>query len=256
MVIFWTIKTIYKSINMHPLFIIICLISVMAGMFRNIYFFSLLIIIHEIGHASMGLLMGWDLSSIDIYPYGGCTKFNNEQNVSLFKELLVLLAGPILQIAFYILIKDCLSFSDYILLKKYNFLIIFFNLLPIYPLDGGKLLNLFLCLFFPYKRSLYISIYLSFFMWIIMLFKVSSLSFFIVLIFILISINRERNNISLYYYRFIIERAIRTYYFKKTKIIDSINKFYRGRRHIVRLNNRYYFEKDFLNLVFTNECKK
>src|SRR5690625_8021204 len=35
----------------------------------------------------------------------------------------------------------------------YNTVILFFNFLPIWPLDGGKLLFIFLCLIFPYRLA-------------------------------------------------------------------------------------------------------
>ena len=252
---FWIIKTLYKSINLHPLYLIVCFVSIITGMFKSIYIFSLLIFVHEIGHALSGIILGWDLLSINIYPYGGCTKFNNELNVGMNKELLVLISGPLMQILFYSLIKNHISYNDLILFKKYNYLILFFNLLPIYPLDGGRLLNIFMCNFIPYRRSLYISVYFSFLICSIAIYKCSSISFFIVLIFIISNINKEREKISFYYNKFILERFIKNYSFKKARIIDCIGNLYRGKKHIIKNNNKYFLEKDYLKMLFENKCK-
>ena len=41
-----------------------------------------------------------------------------------------------------------------------NILLALFNLMPIYPLDGGKLLHIILTNFMPYKVSYKISIFI------------------------------------------------------------------------------------------------
>ena len=52
----------------------------------------------------------------------------------------------------------------------YHYGILAFNLLPIYPLDGGKLLNIMLNNFMPYKISFKTSIIISYLFIVIYLF--------------------------------------------------------------------------------------
>ena len=98
---------------------------------------------------------------IYLYPLGGISKFNMDQNISLLKEFLILIFGPIFQIFAYLLLKRLLPQYENIIIV-YHYSILIFNLLPIYPLDGGKLVNLFLSSVFSFKISYYLSIAISY----------------------------------------------------------------------------------------------
>ena len=123
------IKNILDKIYFHPLFYIVLSISLITGHFRNIIYFTSIIFIHELGHSITGIILGCKLNRIEIYPYGGCSKLEHDINIRLYKELLILIMGPITQIIFVYLInyfkidvnKYFYSYSNYILI---------FNLLP------------------------------------------------------------------------------------------------------------------------------
>ena len=108
------------------------LASALTGTFKNLIFFTIIILVHELGHFTIGILLKWKVDKIVIYPYGGCTKFNDSLNKSLLSEFLILIAGPIFQGLFYFFISKYLSYSNYILFKKYNGIILFFNLFPLF----------------------------------------------------------------------------------------------------------------------------
>jgi len=153
----------------------------LTGIFKRFYIFTILIFIHELGHFIAGVSFKWKVDKICIYPYGGCTKFDTLVNVSYLEEFIVLIMGPVFQIIFYLLIKNYISYNDYVILKNYNYAILFFNLLPIYPLDGGRLFNMLFSLVFPYKKSLYLSIYLSMIIFVFLFIYSKSISYYIVL---------------------------------------------------------------------------
>ncbi len=225
------------------------LISVLTATFNKFIIFSIIIFVHEFGHFLSGVVLNWNVDRIYIYPYGGCTKFNNLVNTSMTEEFIVLISGPIFQILFYIIFKNNLRFNDYIMFRNYNYAILIFNLLPVYPLDGGRLINLFYSLIVPYKKSLYFSLYLSFVVISILFFKISSLSFLIVILFLIIKIVDEYKNIDYSFNKFLLERYLYKFKFKKTKIIRNDN-FYRSKNHIVIYNGRYYSEEEYLEKKF------
>ena len=107
--------------------------------------------IHELGHALTGIILGYKLEKIVFYPLGGITIFNLPINIPLKKELLILIMGPITQIIGYIFLKKYFSF-----ITIYHYTLLIFNLLPLYPLDGGKILNIICSYHFNYLFSLYI----------------------------------------------------------------------------------------------------
>ena len=168
-------------------------------------------------------------------------------NINKYKELLILIAGPLFQFIAYILLLNI--FSEYSkMINYYHFNILVFNLLPIYPLDGGKIINILLSEFIPYKKSLQLSIKLSYLIIVIFLFYLEQkyINIIIMELLLVILIYNEYKKIDYIYNKFLLERYLKKYNFKKINIINNINNFYRDRRHIVKNNEKYYKEYDFL----------
>ena len=109
-------------------------------------------IIHELGHLVAGLALGMVPESIKLMPYGLSISFKlipkdyNKKigtgNLLEIKKITVAIAGPltnffIILIIFYLKI-DLIS---NLIIVYANLLIITFNLIPIYPLDGGRILK-------------------------------------------------------------------------------------------------------------------
>lgn len=121
-------------------------------------------IIHELGHLLAGILMGMKPEKMEITPYGVSIAFkikvkeynNKIKKGNLFevKKIIVSLAGPITN--FIIILIASNSKLDIIkssLIIYTNFLIMIFNLLPIYPLDGGRVLKGILHIILGKKKS-------------------------------------------------------------------------------------------------------
>lgn len=194
------------------------------------------------------------VDKIIIYPFGGISKFNMPLNTPIHKELIILIMGPLFQfLAYFILLQILPNNKDIINLYHYSILI--FNLLPIYPLDGGKLLNLFFSLKFPLKRSLYLEIFISYIMvlLIILINKENiNINLIIIIIFLFYKITKEYKQIELLYNKFLLERYLYKYNFSKSVIIKDINDFHRNKRHLLKLNDNYYLENEILQKIYKN----
>lgn len=193
------------------------------------------------------------VEKIYIYPLGGISKFNMPLNIPKYKELLILIAGPLFQFfAYYILLRIMPIKSD--LIKIYHYSILSFNLLPIYPLDGGKLINILISEFFPYKLSLKISIYISYLvtLTILIINKNLTLNIIITEIFLLFLITKENRRVEYIYNKFMLERYLNGYKFKKSSIISNINNMYRDRRHLLKKGGNYYLEREILEKKYKN----
>lgn len=138
------------------LFLLIFLIT------RQIKIYALLMclaLIHELGHVIAGIILGFKPEAISIIPTGFSVKFNgtcknynkkikNGSMLSL-KKAIIAFAGPfvnfimiIVIIAYYQITKNTEMINIPIDLLIYsNLLILLFNLIPIYPLDGGRILK-------------------------------------------------------------------------------------------------------------------
>lgn len=98
-------------------------------LFLYYYAFS---IMHEFAHVIVSLLLGIDIKEIVFLPVGVNAKYIGVN--SAIKELIISLAGPIASLLFAIILKDK-TFS------YMNICIAIFNLIPIYPMDGGRIIK-------------------------------------------------------------------------------------------------------------------
>ena len=199
----------------------------------------------------MGIIFKWEIDGIYLYPYGGVTKFNEDINRKLYEELFILIGGSLFQIIYFIIGYYC--FRNYYF-NYYNISILIFNLLPIYPLDGGRILNVFLSYFISFRLSYYLVIIFSFIvcLFFIVYSIINNYTFNIIMMFLIVifKIKEEFKKRNYYFNKFILERFLNNYSFKKIKTISSIKKMMRDRRHIICINNKYYTEKEYLKNLY------
>lgn len=227
------------------------LFSLFTASFQVFFIISFLILIHEIGHASIAYLFKIKVKEIVIYPLGGVSKFYMDLNIHPMKEFLILIAGPLFQIlAYWILIYFIPN--KILVIRLYHFSILFFNLLPIYPFDGGKLVRLLLEILFPYRLSLEWILIISLFSLCFILFGSKSLLInrVVMLFYLLILILKEYQKINILYEKFLLERYLKKYNFKKCRMIESEKNFYRNRRHLLKIEDKYVLEKDYLAIKY------
>lgn len=230
------------------------IVSILSGMFKDIILYTYLIFIHECGHFLMGSIFKWKKDKIYFYIYGGCTKFNVDINVNSLEELIVLVMGPIFQLLGTIVLGCFLNIKDNSLLYNYSYTLLIFNLLPIYPLDGGRLLNIVLNKFLSFKKSFIFSILLS--VLIVIIFIYLSIKYYLriniilMFIFLLSKVIEEYKKRNYYFNKFLLERFIKDYHFTKTIYIKDINNMKKEKKHILYKDNKYYTEREFLKKIF------
>lgn len=239
------------KINIHNTTYIFVLLSFLSGYFEYVYLFLLIIFIHESGHYIFSKIVNFKYSEIIIYPFGGITNYNEDLNVSVNKELFTLIGGITFQLCFVYLIfilykNNYVTYHTYNIINNINKLLVSYNFLPILPLDGGKLLNIILDKIFPYKLSFKISIIISIIFTIIFLLSKRTYLGLLLTLFLIKCIILEINNLKYKYNKFLLERYLNNYNFKKIKIIKNINNLKRDNYHII--NNM--LEKKYLKKLF------
>lgn len=146
-------------LSLHPLFVIVMLMSILTGGFIELITLFAIVLIHEMGHMSAALILGIKVRSVQLLPFGGVVTIEDHGKLTPWKEIIIALAGP-LQNGIMISIGltfMTLGFGDreFILYIVHgNMVIALFNLLPILPLDGGKILQSLASRYFPYHWTL------------------------------------------------------------------------------------------------------
>ena len=150
------------------LFLVIFLITRQIEIYVLLMFFAL---IHEFGHFFMGLALGLKPETLTVIPTGfsisfktKCENYNvkiKNGNLLAIKQIIIAIAGPLINI---LIIFACYIYN---LTTNYttifntpieaivyaNILIFIFNMLPIYPLDGGRIFKEIIHIFLGLKNS-------------------------------------------------------------------------------------------------------
>ncbi|MBD3917767.1 site-2 protease family protein [Paenibacillus sp. PR3] len=145
--------------SVHPLFVIVMLLSAAAGRFAELITLFILVFVHELGHVVAARSFGWHIREVKLLPFGGVAETEEAGGMPTREEAIVALAGPLQNVWMAALawgigqmgIGDPAWANE---LVEANMLIALFNMIPIHPLDGGKLFQCLLCRLMTYHLAL------------------------------------------------------------------------------------------------------
>lgn len=239
--------------EISAIYYIVGLFCFLTGYFKDFIWISLLIMIHECGHVTGAIICNWKIERVIILPFGGMTLLKESLNRPIYQEWLIVLLGPIYQMLFFLI----LYFLKYMnpIFMLYHFLLLGFNLLPMIPLDGAKMLQLGLESILPYRCAKYVGLWVSIFLLLFLIgYTIHSrnILFGIILFFV------AKENIKFYRHipyqmeKFLLERYLYTYSFRKCCFIKSGNLYAmkRGYRHLFWKQSTWKTEHEILDTYF------
>lgn len=137
----------------------VMLMSVLTGHFLELLALFAIVFVHEMGHVVAARMYGIKVLSVQMLPFGGVAVMEDAGDITASREMAIALAGPLQNL---LLIGASLllhaaglwdgPFLNYFI--QSNLLIALFNLLPILPLDGGKISQAICSLALPYYATL------------------------------------------------------------------------------------------------------
>jgi Zn-dependent protease len=156
--------------------------------------------LHEFGHAFAARGFGIKTRDITLYAIGGVARLNRIPDKP-WQELIVAVAGPLVNVviaaALFFVTHVTAGFEDADLLESpridllykvawANLFLVAFNLIPAFPMDGGRVLRALLAMVVPYARATEIAARIG--QGLAVLFAIFGFIYYPILIFIAFSI--------------------------------------------------------------------
>ncbi|WOV88740.1 hypothetical protein QWT69_06430 [Sporosarcina oncorhynchi] len=128
------------KLRLHPVLVPFFLALMLTGglSFYALVFLSLLL--HEAGHIIAAYMSGMKVRMCTIMPYGGELHIPGKFQYAKKQKIIVALGGPMATLII-LLLSIFLTFPGDEQLVRIQTVILFVNLLPILPLDGGQALG-------------------------------------------------------------------------------------------------------------------
>ena len=139
---------IMKKFKIHPMFLVVIILSIMMGLGSDLFTVILALIIHECGHLMFLNIFKFKDNDISFYPFGGVIDYELK-NDFLYKEILISLGGVIFNLIFFYLFLKLKLFE----MAHLNLFLLIINLIPVLPLDGGRVGLYLLSYVIPFKLS-------------------------------------------------------------------------------------------------------
>ncbi len=133
------------NFSVHPLFYFFGLYYALTGRIFLFVIYTLSAVMHELGHSIVASSCGYRLNKITLMPFGAVVR-GDVDGLNVKDNIKIALAGPLVNVsvgllfvALWWLFPEIYPFTEVIV--EANFSLAIVNLLPVYPLDGGRVLS-------------------------------------------------------------------------------------------------------------------
>ncbi|MDE5601304.1 MAG: site-2 protease family protein [Clostridia bacterium] len=130
------------QIKVHPLFFVLALALVALGQARAFALTFIALVLHELAHAALARMRGFAVKKLVLLPFGAM--MSTEESFDRASAVMVGLAGPVcnfllalITLGLWWLVPAAYTYTQPFFYANMSLGI--FNLLPIYPLDGSRI---------------------------------------------------------------------------------------------------------------------
>lgn len=143
------------KLSIHPLFLLFAGYYLLTNRILEFVISTIVAVIHELGHSFVALSRGYVLNKIVLMPYGAVVK-GNIKGLKFIDQAEIALAGPLLNLGvtiFFVSLwwffPEIYAYTDIVAFSSLSMAVV--NLIPAYPLDGGRVLTSLISLKFGEK---------------------------------------------------------------------------------------------------------
>ena len=146
----WRIGRIGQTeIRLHPAMVLYVLYAGLTGHLRFMLMAVISILLHEGAHAGIACSFGHPPDLIELSPLGALMRLEDDSALPFWKRAVMLLAGPAMTfslccVSLHLAKSNLVAQEWAAMLFMTNVSILLLNLLPVLPLDGGRVLSLLL----------------------------------------------------------------------------------------------------------------
>ncbi|MBV8225277.1 MAG: site-2 protease family protein [Verrucomicrobia bacterium] len=150
----------------------------LSGAIQGVLFMLVLfgcVLLHEFGHALAAREFGIKTPDITLLPIGGVARLSRIPDKP-WQELVVAIAGPLVNVVIAAALTFAIHGSTEILqidrlenprielldaLRSINVMLVLFNMIPAFPMDGGRVLRSLLAMVMPYTLATQIAAWIG-----------------------------------------------------------------------------------------------
>lgn len=147
------------AVRVHPLFFIMLVFLCIGGAHTLVLAFFAVLLLHEAAHCLCALYLHIPIAQIELTPFGGSMEIHQVDALPPGKAFLLSCAGPLCNTFFIavslLIVWRYALFNDVLIyFIQCNLFMLLLNLLPVLPLDGGRMLLALLTKWFDRTRIL------------------------------------------------------------------------------------------------------
>lgn len=148
------------TVYVNPFFLAVLGLFLAAGVLLRGAAAFLAVLLHELAHLAVARRLGLGPGEVELLPFGGVARLGSELALTPADELRVALAGPAANLACAAAVAVLGTYgvrspelSPFFV--RLNLLLAGFNLLPAFPLDGGRIFRAYLANRIGVRRATY-----------------------------------------------------------------------------------------------------
>ena len=236
------------KIIVHASTIVYFIACLLTGWFKESSIAFFIVLCHEYAHTLTALALDYQVKDIHLYPFGAFVDIEDYGLHHNWQDFMVAVSGPLsCFLLAYIgnVTRSHLGEHAYQYYMQINTAVALFNLLPIWPLDGSKILLVGLSYCLDYLIALKTILVVSFMSFIALVIYLDSSRYFLVYGYLLSQMIIFGKEFYFYYMRLL--------FFKKKseshKLVKFHNdySFYKPYQNFYLHNERIIDEKEFIN---------